>query len=401
MCELQMSDNRSFLIDSLVSGPPLDGRYEEIECVNYDPTLRTKLQGFFSLVFKARDKLTDRTVAIKFFDPDPSKIGDPYRISAFQREPVLLQQLLGKNRCLQLVSGLNNHVVRIVGPPTFEMRFPYFVIEWIEGHIEQYFQSQDSYDAEAKLRLFRDVLLSVEALHRNEIHHRDLKPDNFRSYFDNIKRIVVAIDLGTAARLGTVPISGDYSGPVGFLWYSAPEAYCGLAGHRQIARYTDHFALGCMLFELFSPDYFGEQLRRSGQFDRVCAALCHLLLNVKDPKDRVQQYDFHMEKLKYAVMLPTFRSRGVVAPASIGDLLDRALRGLTTMHFRDRVQSLGETRQLIDVALRVLTNERESKRRIELKRRIKQNRIERIEAREKRLQERLESNIFVRRLPND
>jgi hypothetical protein len=65
-----MVSNREFLISNLQMGALLDGRYEQIACINYDPEFKRKMQGNFSLVFRAWDSLTEHRVAIKFFDPE-------------------------------------------------------------------------------------------------------------------------------------------------------------------------------------------------------------------------------------------------------------------------------------------------------------------------------------------
>lgn len=381
-----MVDNRRALIDSLASGPPLDGRYEQIQCINFNPALTHRMQGNFSLVFKAWDRLNDSHVAIKFFDPDPQKMAQTYRLKAFEREPEILRTLLNRRRCLQLVSVMKNHILQLGQQLQFQVPFPYFVVEWLDGCVDQYFQQQDSYDAITKLELFRDVLLAVEALHRHEVHHRDLKPDNLRSYVDSLKRIVVAIDLGTAARLDSAPLNIDYIYPVGLPLYSAPETYCGLAGHRRISRYTDYYALGCMLFELFSPNYYGNEARQAAAFDSVCIAMAHILRNTLDLSARANLYEKHIAQFKHAIQLPGFESHSIIAPSAVIDLLDRALRGLVAFDFRDRVQSLQKTRQIVDTALRVLSNEKEAHFILAKKREVRARRARRLREKEQRVE---------------
>jgi len=90
--------NRLHLINSLHSTGTLDGRYEKINCINCDITTGEQRQGSLSVVFKAYDKLMDKNVAIKFFDPVSSPF-DQYRVQSFQREPEILRTIINKKRC--------------------------------------------------------------------------------------------------------------------------------------------------------------------------------------------------------------------------------------------------------------------------------------------------------------
>src|SRR5437867_13329460 len=101
--------NRDLLVQYLESLSDLDGRYTRLQCVNYRPGHTTK-RGVFSLVFKAHDLTRDLPVALKFFDPE--HIGNAYRMLGFEREPMILQPLIGKRRCLQLVMPLETHIWR-------------------------------------------------------------------------------------------------------------------------------------------------------------------------------------------------------------------------------------------------------------------------------------------------
>jgi hypothetical protein len=68
----EMATNRKYLIDQLATSQ-LDNRFFDIVPVNCDPETSNKLghAGHFSVVFKGKDASQgDRSVAIKFFDPD-------------------------------------------------------------------------------------------------------------------------------------------------------------------------------------------------------------------------------------------------------------------------------------------------------------------------------------------
>src|SRR5437868_817720 len=93
----------------------------------------------------------------------------------------------------------------------------------------------------------------VGVVHRRAIVHRDLKPSNLLIFRNGEVKLA---DFGAGRRLGPTarPLLLDY---VGF-WpgdtrYTPPELIAGLNDHDPgIARAADIYALGCILFELFS-----------------------------------------------------------------------------------------------------------------------------------------------------
>jgi len=224
------------------------------------------------LVFKAIDNTTGERVAIKFMDPDGTS--DVYRIDCFKREPKIIKQLNGKKRCLQLIEELQKFNLEIItaSGSKFPMPFEFFSTDWIEDDIDDYFLAKEDLSPIEKLKLFRLIVLAIEAIHNNYIFHRDLKPDNIRS--DNKQGTLCAyvIDFGTAAQFDSKKILPGYSAQVGASLYSAPEAFLGFAGERGIAKITDFYALGCILYELFNKQlYFDVLINKNTNYTiRAC-----------------------------------------------------------------------------------------------------------------------------------
>ena len=220
----------------------LDARFEKLKLVNFN-ALNDEKRGCFSLVFRAHDRVNDSPVAIKFYDIDPVCFYDDYRRAAFLREHEILQLLLNKERCLQLASALSTFNFTVPTPGgNVTIPCKYFAVEWIEDDIDAYFLAQETFGTIDKLHLFNEILLSVEMLHRYEVFHRDIKPDNLRTNKTALKRLVIAIDMGTSARYESGYLQREYLRPVGALPYAAPEAICGLAAHRKLAPYTHFYA---------------------------------------------------------------------------------------------------------------------------------------------------------------
>ncbi len=385
-----MSDNREILINHLESLSIFDSRYEKLKCINYNSILKEKIKGHFSLVFQGYDQIEEKYVAIKFYDPHPDVSFIQYRTDAFKREPILLSKLVGKNRCLQLISGIKPYNIEFEIPNSnYKVTIPchYFITDWIDKEIDEYFINQINYDPIIKLRLFNEIILAVEALHRNSIFHRDIKPDNFRAYEENLKRIVILIDLGTAARYDSFPMIGDYGSPVGALLYSSPESFCGLAGHRSIAFYSDYYALGCMLFELFCKSLLGYEIKKSGYFDHICAAICQLMITAKNTDDKLVIWKKEIKRFKNAIIIPGISSQDHTAPKSIIDLLDAIIVKMCCFDYNDRVSNLEEIRRKTNNCIRILENHKYEQKQLEKKKEIRRLRALKVMEKEKRINE--------------
>jgi len=318
-------------------------------------------RGVLSLVFRAFDQAENRLVALKFYDIDPVKLANDYRRDAFRREHNILQSLIGSRRCLQVGSKFSTYALQIPNASGTPLELPchYFAVEWLEEDIDQYFEQQDSYDPIEKLKLFNDIVLGVEALHRHDVYHRDLKKDNFRAHLDGSSRIVVAIDLGSAARWESVPLSGDYGNGVGAPAYSAPEAICGLAGIRQLGRYIDTYALGCMLFELFNRDlFFYELLARNPNYFPILTAMGAPARSATTASDKLSRWKDALRRHSNGVTPVSILALGHSVPLGIAPLLDGLVQLLTRIDYSSRPHSLEFVRRRVQSAIMCLQNER-------------------------------------------
>ncbi|WP_206862083.1 hypothetical protein [Lysobacter changpingensis] len=106
--------NAELLKDTLEAQALFEGRFSGLKLMNLDPATGQK-RGCFSLVFKGFDEVEQRPVAIKFFDPDAMM--DTYRIAAFRREHEILRDLIGTERCLQLVAPIGTFPLTLAIAP--------------------------------------------------------------------------------------------------------------------------------------------------------------------------------------------------------------------------------------------------------------------------------------------
>jgi len=389
-------DNRNFVVNEFTKTKLLNGRYENIRCVNWPPNPGEDKKGFFSLVFKATDTTTGRDVAIKVLDP--CHLGDVYRLDCFNREPSILKQLLGKRRCLQLVEEMNYHPIKVnlaLGA-TFDIQCGYFVAEWLNYDIEDYFQNHDSFDAKLKLVVFRNVVSAVEAIHNCNVFHRDLKPDNMKAdSLDLSNRIIVIIDFGTAAQYASGKLLKEYDFQVGANTYSAPETFLGFAGERELAKFTDIYALGCMLYELFNDSLFFHDLLTMTNYGLVMTSLGYKISTCKTMEEKVKCYHQEIALLSKMVIPPDIAGISSAVPLPISNIVRHLFNGLVKFDFKDRLRSFENIRSRIDVAVKILDDHEHQQRVIERKKLYKQKTIEKLQRKETRL------NAFVdkKRLP--
>jgi len=378
--------NSQFLVNELESLPLLSGRFSKLKLVNYD-SIADQKRGCFSLVFSAVDDMTGEQVALKFFDLHPALLIDKYRREAFEREQEILKTLINKNRCLQLVQQMEYYDLNInngSGPP-FTYRCSYFAVQWIKDDIDEYFLNS-GVNAIEKLRLFNETVLAVEALHRNQVFHRDLKVDNFRALKNSIERCVIAIDLGAAARFASGFIKSFYGESVGASGYAGPEAICGLAGNRELAKYTDIYALGCLLYELFNSTYFFCCLEIDNpNIGLVLAAMTSHLTGATTDSEQKAAWRKALSIHGGGISPSVIDGAGSTAPAGIVPILNEVLAALTHFDYDRRPKDLESVRRKIWSAIRTLQNQkfytakldqqREQRRRREEKLRLKELRL--------------------------
>ncbi|MDH5407912.1 MAG: bifunctional serine/threonine-protein kinase/universal stress protein [Gammaproteobacteria bacterium] len=121
---------------------------------------------------------------------------------------------------------------------------PYLVMEYVEGDLLQQAVRNAPVELEQLCQLMRPVCRAVHELHRHNIIHLDLKPENIRNRDDGH---VVVIDMGTAhhAQLPDMYSVTDEQQPF-TVDYVAPEQLFGI---RTDSR-SDIYAIGVMLYEL-------------------------------------------------------------------------------------------------------------------------------------------------------
>ncbi|MFN8654638.1 MAG: serine/threonine-protein kinase [Gemmatimonadales bacterium] len=191
-------------------------------------------QGGMGTVWRATriDGRFEGSVAIKFLS---LAVAGPVGEARFHREGSVLARLTHPNIARLLDAGVT---------PSGQH---YLVLELVEGQRLDLWCDERRLPAEARLRLFQQVLAAVAHAHANLIVHRDLKPSNILVTTDGTVKL---LDFGIAKLLE--PETGGLGGLTAShdrlltYQYAAPEQVKG----EPITTATDVYALGVVLYQL-------------------------------------------------------------------------------------------------------------------------------------------------------
>ena len=185
-------------------------------------------QGGMGTVYRARDPILDRPVALKTISPELA--ANPEFLGRFQREARAAARLTHPN--IVTVYELGD----LAGTP-------YIAMELLEGLDLVEAMSPGRLPLDEKLRIMVEVCRGLDYAHKRGVIHRDVKPANVRLLANGNVKLV---DFGIA-RLGesTLTQTGILLGTPSYL---APEVVAGgRVDHR-----ADMWAVGVILFELLS-----------------------------------------------------------------------------------------------------------------------------------------------------
>jgi serine/threonine-protein kinase len=207
----------------VVVGEIVAGRYELEELVG---------AGGMSSVFKARDTLLERRVALKVLHPHFTE--DDQYVERFRREARAVASLSHPN------------IVTILDRGEDEGR-QFLVFELVEGRT-----LKEVLDEEGRLPVARALEIAIQVArglgfaHEHGLVHRDVKPQNVILNGDGRAKVT---DFGIARSLEVEGVT--QSGAVlGTSNYIAPEQASG----QPVDRTTDVYSLGVVLFELLTGE---------------------------------------------------------------------------------------------------------------------------------------------------
>lgn len=210
-------------------------------------------EGGFGAVYSCVNIETSQILAIKIIKTD--RIYDNEVLSRFAREI----------RTLKCVEHPN--IIRLYEENLeHERHFPAFVMDYADGSLNMYLQEalkkgersagRPLLQTDKAADIFRSIVKAVAILHAlspRKVIHRDINPNNILLLPTGEW---VLADFGLAKFLGAATVSSSFSTHTGQAWgtpyYAAPEQF---RNFKETDERTDVYALGMLLWDLFSEDW--------------------------------------------------------------------------------------------------------------------------------------------------
>lgn len=193
--------------------------------------------GGMSNVYKATDRILERTVAVKVLAEHLSD--DERFVARFKREALAVARLIHPN------------IVQVYDTGVDEGRH-YIVMEYVEGRSgAQILQRQGPVEADSAAEIGIQACAGLDYAHRRGIIHRDVKPGNLMVNGGPVggggEMIVKLTDFGIARAIEQTRIT-QVGSVVGTAAYLAPEQVRG----EEATPATDVYALGVVLYQFLT-----------------------------------------------------------------------------------------------------------------------------------------------------
>ncbi|KAL4187538.1 hypothetical protein AMTRI_Chr09g39500 [Amborella trichopoda] len=195
-------------------------QYEKVEKIG---------EGTYGVVYKARDRVTNETIALKKIRLEQEDEGVP---STAIREISLLKEMQHGN------------IVRLQDVVHSEKRL-YLVFEYLDLDLKKHMDSSPDFSKDPRvIKMFLyQILRGIAYCHSHRVLHRDLKPQNL--LIDRRTNALKLADFGLARAFG-IPVR-TFTHEVVTLWYRAPEI---LLGSRHYSTPVDVWSVGCIFAEM-------------------------------------------------------------------------------------------------------------------------------------------------------
>lgn len=225
----------------------LAGRYE---------LLGKKGDGGMAVVYKAKDRLLNRNVAIKILKPEYIK--DPKFIDSFRRES-------------QAAAGLSHPNIVSVYDVGKEGNIYYIVMEILDGDtLSDLIRRESQLPEKYVIGITKQIAAGLSSAHKKNIIHRDVKPHNILMAEDGTFKIT---DFGIAKAVNSGTIVNNTTTVMGSVHYLSPEQAKGSI----VDARSDIYSLGIVMYEMLTGKvpYDGE--------NAVTVAMMHMTKDLPAP----------------------------------------------------------------------------------------------------------------------
>ncbi|HLK62645.1 MAG TPA: bifunctional serine/threonine-protein kinase/formylglycine-generating enzyme family protein [Bryobacteraceae bacterium] len=243
------------------------------------------LGGGMSHVYRARDTLIGRTVAVKILT------------EAGCQDPEAKARFLAEARMAGNIT--HDNVLSIYDFGEDEKQRPFMVMELLKGEdLRHAIKGGRTGDQKSKLKIALQIARALEYIHGQKIIHRDIKPENVHI---NAAGTVKLMDFGIAKTEGLNMTRAGYV--LGTPYYMAPEQVMG----QDISDQVDVYSFGILMFELMTGAkpitgdsveriFYSilneplnlEPMRQAGAMPAICDLVARC--TAKNPADRPQGF---------------------------------------------------------------------------------------------------------------
>jgi len=210
-------------------------------------------KGAYGIVWKAVDKKTRETVALKKIFDAFQNVTDAQRTF---REIMFLQELSGHENIIKLLNVLKADNDKDI----------YLVFEYMETDLHAVVRANILEDIHKQYIIYQ-LLKALGYMHSGNVLHRDMKPSNLLL---NSECLVKVADFGLARSVNDIdgenaqnPVLTDY---VATRWYRAPEI---LLGSTKYTKGVDMWSIGCILGELLNGKPIFPGTSTMNQLDKI------------------------------------------------------------------------------------------------------------------------------------
>ena len=244
-----------------MSNRVLAGRYELIEKIG---------EGGMAVVYKAKDKLLNRYIAIKILRPEFTK--DAQFVENFKKES-------------QAAAALTHPNIVSVYDVGKEGNINYIVMELIDGKpLSEVIKESAPMDYRRVIEISKQITSALALAHRNDIIHRDVKPHNILVTHDGIAKLA---DFGIAKAMSDATLVNGTSRIIGSVHYFSPEQARG----NYVDERSDLYSLGIVMYEMLTG-----RVPFDGD-NPVSVALMHINDQIIPPSQLVGGVPPQLEKL--------------------------------------------------------------------------------------------------------
>lgn len=200
----------------------LAGRYELVEKIG---------EGGMAVVYKGRDRLLNRYIAVKILRPEFTK--DAQFIESFNRES-------------QAAAGLQHPNIVGVYDVGAEGSIHFIVMELVDGRpLSDIIAEKGPLNYKTAIEIAKQVASALSLAHKHNIVHRDVKPHNIMITTDGMAKLT---DFGIARAVSSSTMVAETSKVIGSVHYFSPEQARG----SYVDERSDIYSLGIVLYEMLT-----------------------------------------------------------------------------------------------------------------------------------------------------